>query len=301
MRAHGLQEYGPKSHLQARCPQRAGVSERAPQDREITTLIGMILRDVCGVFRVCGMASSVRYIGALAKTAPQCLKAHSLGPADRAMGTGPFRVRRQTMHSLLGHPQSCAMTLIRQIWGRDEYLGNGFLSVPDHGTVLDLGANIGVFSLLALAANPSSRVIAIEPNASFLATWEANMRRNDLEPRAAVCQAFLGADTAVQRELRKTPECRDAITLSADMLVAHFHLQRIDLLKCDIEGSEFSLFADGSLLDKTSQLAIELHKQAGAWDGFHALLVKHGFVMKVIRDTGDFQILCAKRADGFRS
>ena len=102
----------------------------------------------------------------------------------------------------------------------------------------------------------------------------------------------------MQRELRKAPECRDARTLYPDMLLARFDLQRIDLLKCDIEGSEFSLFMDGSLLARTGQLAIELHRQAGACDGFHALLARHGFVVKVLRDKGDFQILCAKRPDG---
>ena len=261
-------------------------------------MIRMMITDVCAVFRVCGPTTGRRYLAALARTAPRCLRLHSLGPADRAMGTGPFRVRRRATLSLLGHPQSCAMTLIREIWGRDEYLGQGFLCVPDHGTVLDLGANIGGFSLLALAANASSRVIAFEPQASMVAAWQTNMARNGLGSRAAVCQAFVGADTAVQRELRKTPECRDAPTLSPDALLARFGPERIDLVKCDIEGSEFLLFADGSLLERTRQLAIELHRQAGACEGFHALLARHGFVVKVLRDKGDFQILCAKRPDG---
>ncbi len=258
-------------------------------------MIGLAVNDVFGVFRVCGLATALRYILALGRTAPQCLRHHSLWPADNAMGLGPFRVHRHMTVSLLGLPQCCPIGIIREIWARDEYLGNGFLSVPDHGTVLDLGANIGAFSLLALAVKPSSRVIAVEPNARLLAAWQANMERNGFESRAAVCQAFAGADTAAQREMRKGPECRDAITLSPDMLMQHFHLQLVDLLKCDIEGSEFSLFADGWLLGKTRQLAIELHKEAGPCDGFRALLATHGFVVKVVRETGSCQILCAKR------
>jgi FkbM family methyltransferase len=44
--------------------------------------------------------------------------------------------------------------------------------------VVDIGANAGVFSLLAFRANPHLRIIAVEPNPSLAAALEETFRRN---------------------------------------------------------------------------------------------------------------------------
>jgi FkbM family methyltransferase len=211
------------------------------------------------------------------------------------MGAGPFTLRRYSKALIAGHPHDPVMTSIREIWARDEYLGQGFLSVGNNAVVLDLGSNVGAFSLLALAANSSSRVFAVEPNQSHIQIWRTNMARNGFQDRAAVLQAFVGDCTEAQDELRLLPECRDAVNLAPQALLDRLHLETIDLLKCDIEGSEFSMLADGLLLQRTRQLAIEVHEKAGSCAAFHALLAKHGFNLKVIRKVQDFEVLCARR------
>jgi len=55
------------------------------------------------------------------------------------------------------------------------------------GLALDIGANTGVFELLAAAANPQLRVCAFEPLESVRELLYENLARNpDLAPRIAV-------------------------------------------------------------------------------------------------------------------
>lgn len=61
------------------------------------------------------------------------------------------------------------------------------LARSESGLVLDVGANTGLFSLIAAAANPILRVCAFEPLASVRALLEANVAFNpSLAPRIAI-------------------------------------------------------------------------------------------------------------------
>ena len=77
-------------------------------------------------------------------------KTKNLQPADRALGIGPYHVRRGNAIATL----KCnnVISAIREIWVRDVYLKNDFLKIPDEGIVVDLGANVGNFSVLALSS-----------------------------------------------------------------------------------------------------------------------------------------------------
>ena len=72
-------------------------------------------------------------------------------------------------------------------------------------------------------------------------------------------------------------------------------LSRIDFLKCDIEGSEFDLINDTSLLEITKQLAIEIHDSAGDRNIFIDKLKQLGFSIGPIKDDPGGCIVLAKR------
>jgi FkbM family methyltransferase len=240
-------------------------------------MLAKLFGDFRGIARVAGLGTALRWLCYVALTLPSALKTRNLLAADRLMGTGPFRVRHATGTALL--TGESAFSGLREIWVRDVYASGGFLQVPDHGTVVDLGANMGNFSAQALAANPTARLIAIEPSAELGAKWATTMAANGFQERAQICRAFIGMFTDKQRrDLENDPAYGGAPTINEDEFLKRYAIDHIDFLKCDIEGSEFFMIESGSrLLDITDRVAIELHDFGGDPQRFLDNLKSRGF------------------------
>src|SRR5690349_6204581 len=110
-------------------------------------MLAKLFGDFRGIARVAGLGTALRWMGCVVLTLPSALKTRNLLAADQLMGTGPFRVHHATGDALL--VGDSAFSGLREIWVRDVYAGGGFLRLPDHGTVVDLGANMGNFSAQA--------------------------------------------------------------------------------------------------------------------------------------------------------
>ncbi len=67
--------------------------------------------------------------------------------------------------------------------------------MPNDGLFLDVGANVGYFSLLLAHAAPNGRVIALEPNPPIAALLEESIARNQLGDRIRLYRVA-AADTA---------------------------------------------------------------------------------------------------------
>jgi hypothetical protein len=119
----------------------------------------VIASDCWGLWRVCGLRVALRWLWAIAWNFRACRASGNLQPADAAMGDGPFRVRLRQAQAVLSGPR--VLTGIREVWVRDPYLA-GFVTIPPQGTVLDLGANMGLFTALALGQGEGVRVLAVE-------------------------------------------------------------------------------------------------------------------------------------------
>jgi FkbM family methyltransferase len=127
----------------------------------------------------------------------------------------------------------------------------------DCKTIVDAGANIGIFSVWAALQLPESRILALEPFPETFRRLQHNVRSNRLEPRVEVQPLALGARSeertmpaagesqrrglmhADQQDKNETAVKVISITL-ADLL-DRYHLSKIDLLKMDIEGSEWEV------------------------------------------------------------
>ncbi|MBM3256791.1 MAG: FkbM family methyltransferase [Candidatus Liptonbacteria bacterium] len=71
---------------------------------------------------------------------------------------------------------------VNEIWNTKVY--DRFLSrLQNGGVVIDIGANIGVFSVKVAKVSPSVRVYAYEPLPANFAVLEENVRQNGLEER----------------------------------------------------------------------------------------------------------------------
>lgn len=240
-------------------------------------MLAKLSSDFRGIARVVGVYTALRWLCCVALTLPSALKSRNLQAADRLMGAGPFRVRHAIGSAFL--TGESAFSGLREIWVRDVYAGDSFLKIPDHGTVVDLGANMGNFSAQALAANSTARLIAIEPSIPLGASWARTMAANCFQDRAQLCRAFIGIFTDKQRhDLESNPAYGDAPTINEDEFLKRYAIEHIDFLKCDIEGSEFFLIGnDSRMLDITDRVAIELHDFGGDPKGFLDNLTARGF------------------------
>ncbi len=136
------------------------------------------------------------------------------------------------------------------------------------GVVLDIGANTGIYSLLAAAASPAVRVCAFEPVAAPRELLRANLACNpDLAPRIAVeCRAL--SRVCATLPFFETINDRGFVSTSSSLELGHAmevgaHVQRdittatldgwagandpgpIRLVKMDVEGHEHAVLEGG--------------------------------------------------------
>jgi FkbM family methyltransferase len=158
-------------------------------------------------------------------------------------------------------------------------------------TIVDIGAGIGDFTILAARAASAGHVVACEPSPSAIALLRDNVRRNGVTNVDAIGAAV--AATASPRALSAARHGATASTLGvapgdhaltvpavtlADVL-ARIPSGRCDLLKSDCEGAEFDflLAADDATLVRIDRIVLEYHD----WQGNH-----HAALEKRLRDAG---------------
>lgn len=263
-------------------------------------MLRTIAGDAAGLVRVCGPGTGARWLWSIVANLRSCIRAGNLQPADAAMGDGPFPVRLGAARAELVGRQ--AMSGLRDLWVRDAYGCGGFLTIRDGDTIVDLGSNMGNFTLLALGAAPATRVVAVEANKAEAARWRRGVEHNGWRGRATLVNAFIGAATADQEALRRLPECDGVPFIDERELIRAGGITRVDLLKCDIEGSEFGLLRPGgALLGMARQVAVEVHANAGAPAEFERMLVAEGFEVRATRRSPSADILVGRRATCSRS
>ncbi|SDM14390.1 methyltransferase, FkbM family [Halogranum gelatinilyticum] len=149
--------------------------------------------------------------------------------------------------------------------GRDGLL-RALLANCDSGeTVVDVGANTGVYSLAVAAARPTARVVAFEPNPAVCEQLRTNVRLNDFEDRVDVRAEGLGSESGTATFYRSTYDelgsfvadnaagwearVRDTVEVDVrrlDDLVADGEVPPPDHLKIDVEGFGYDVVT-GSL------------------------------------------------------
>ena len=164
-----------------------------------------------------------------------------------------------------------------------------------NSVVVDIGANIGLFSLYA-AFSGARKVYAFEPNREAYQCILENVKRNNLQnvvlahnyavtsksdevvtiPKAASPQNRIGYQNAAHG----TDGYELVSTISLNDIVSRESMSRIDLLKMDCEGSEYDILAgiSKSTFSKISRIIIEYHE--GKADEIEENLQHHGFKLE---------------------
>jgi FkbM family methyltransferase len=147
--------------------------------------------------------------------------------------------------------------------------------LDETGVVIDLGANIGVFSLIAARRLvPRGHVIAVEPNPAVFSVLQENVvanRLRNIEVVFAAAAAQTGAaglhfapHSMGATIVGPTNGCSVTVpTVSLSDLVAK--AGHVDLMKCDIEGAEWQIVyeSDERVWSSIERVAMEFHLDSG--------------------------------------
>lgn len=178
---------------------------------------------------------------------------------------------------------------------RNVYLRTG-LTMPAQGWVVDLGANRGLFSVWS--AVTGARVVAVEVQRGFAPLTRTLAQHNGVSGRVHVEIAAVGGVMARGAAVGvRADDLRWAATshgasarpagVSMPQLISKYRIDRVRLLKMDIDGGEFAvLAADDDLrwLAQVDQLVLEVHPDHGDAAALVDRLRWHGLAVD-LRDS----------------
>jgi len=167
-----------------------------------------------------------------------------------------------------------------------------FLVETQPRVIIDAGANIGLASIYFANRYPEAKIIAIEPEKSSFELLKENVApyANIFPLQAALWHKNEEIDlvdpgrgkwgfTTQNKESEKNPSeplqdaiCHTVKAITVDRLMDEYALDRINILKIDIEGAEKEVFSStASWIDKVDSIVIELHDfiRPGCHDSFY--------------------------------
>jgi FkbM family methyltransferase len=198
----------------------------------------------------------------------------------------PFRRRLKLRNDLIfrnggvfsGPAGEHLLPLLLEVWADEIYRGPLQLAKPDEGAfIVDIGANLGAFSIWSAQQFPGTRVVAIEPDADLFPFLRANLdafRANYVEIVEAACGGTSGSATLYRRghhswntlyttdnygnTFRPGPTVR---VVPLDEVFRLHEIHKCFLLKLDCEGAEYEVLMKASLdtLSVVENIAMEYH------------------------------------------
>ncbi len=210
---------------------------------------------------------------------------------------------------ILNHgPADDPILLLHTIFARSEYGSLGRRSQY----LVDIGANIGSVTLDCAWRDPRVKVDAYEPNPLTFDTLQRNIRDNDLESRIRLYREAVTSRNGVgllwsgESSVLSSTTATAAVggvsvsvpTVSLDRALTRTGSMRV-AVKIDAEGAEVEMLesASDATLAAIDELAIEYHDSivSDAGDRCHAVLIRAGFVCRILPFNAHQGILVARR------
>lgn len=165
--------------------------------------------------------------------------------------------------------------VFKQIFVDNEY---DSLNLPETAkTIIDLGANIGLSALFFIKKFPTSRIVAVEPDAVNFSIMEKNLEKFSKSVsflQAAIWptdgevslveedddHASLGA-WGYRTEASNGNSGLSVKAVAIPTIMKQYDMDFVDILKVDIEGAEYELFEKyyEDWIDKVGLIIIETH------------------------------------------
>src|SRR2546422_3825531 len=215
--------------------------------------------------------------------------------------------------SICIRPFSMDLWSLHEIWDYECYAPRPIRAIADRGVIVDIGANIGIFSAYAVSKLSARRVVCVEPDPANFHLLSMNLSRNTSAETILLRCAVAGdnGQRVLRIDKRNTGghslygQGSRAISVEAITLAYLFErtgVERCDLLKMDCEGAELEILlkAPAELLKRIASMSFEYHLEAydtREFDGLKQWLIDCGFRLEVTRHTDSLGIVYAVNRD----
>lgn len=176
-----------------------------------------------------------------------------------------------------GNPENYTDIILKQI--NEDRMYDPIFKGRDNMVVLDLGANCGLFSLYA--ADSCSKIIALEPTPKTYNVLEEIVKNHTnitplqlaIGPHNEMISFFINENSTTNSMLNRNGFETQVQCMTLETLLHMQGLDRVDFIKCDIEGSEMQALTDatlGPIAHKVDFWFVEVHQtdvNESAWPG----------------------------------
>lgn len=168
--------------------------------------------------------------------------------------------------------------LIRELLIRNCYFKfHTDLDFKSLNTVIDLGSNRGIFSIIC--SSFAHKIVSVEADNNYNEQFIVNLNRNNFK-NISIINKFIGG-------LNDKENCAILNKTSLKEIMQSNNIEIIDFLKIDIEGSEYELInnLEDSIFLKIKNISMELHPNNGNNEKLVKKLIKNQFRVIVKDDA----------------
>lgn len=189
---------------------------------------------------------------------------------------------KTTNHKLVLRRKSSDNQVVEQIFLKEEYrqpknIIRDRINLNERPCVVDAGGNIGCSALYFATHFPNSILTVLEPFPDTFKQMKRNLELNHIHfnayqtalwSRKALLDFDMGFRDGKEWSVRTVEHSNGKVkALGLNDLIQDLNSENIDVLKVDIEGSEFEVFLNSSenvsSLKKVKSLVMEIHDDAG--------------------------------------
>lgn len=142
-------------------------------------------------------------------------------------------------------------------WGlgyEDETAELFFKKCRSASVIIDIGANVGYYSLLAALSNPAAQIFSFEPNPILYERLNENVHLNSMDGRIELYQQAVSSldgviplyvpkngvlsESSTLRGFRNDVDAINCDGICLDNFAKNNQIRKIDLIKMDVEGAE---------------------------------------------------------------
>jgi FkbM family methyltransferase len=201
--------------------------------------------------------------------------------------------------------------IFHEVWDHERYTAGLISTVAQGGTVVDIGAHIGLFSIFASRTLHARRIISVEPDPANFKLLSKSISANHVENATLVMAAV--ADESGERRIYTNPSntgghsfyargapSRLVGAISLTELFKSSGVSECSLLKMDCEGAEMEILesAPDELLRIVSAISLEYHLEAYSperLEKFQKRMEGLGFLLEVRPTSKTLGILLGAR------
>ena len=205
--------------------------------------------------------------------------------------------------------RSTDLMALTNVWMINEYDIEDF-EINTNDTVIDIGAHIGLFSLLVSQLCKTGKILSFEPVSENFDLLVSNLKLNRIEnilpfnmavsKNSGRLDLFLNNDQSAHSIFSKSSESINVESTSLQKIFEEHKISSCKLLKLDCEGAEYEIIDSlpSEYLDKIQNMVIEYHLADTKPELVKSLILKiknAGFKIKTRPHHNDMGFLIARK------